>query len=284
MHALREVLQRWGRLDKARIDDLVASHLGVPVAGLRKPLYRDLKELVDVGEAIAHYFAPSGQQIDDYDPEIHANTKAEWVLVGSEHRVLGQAALTLAGGALYPFSRLVREIRVDSGSPAFEAQTIHVFFGLHSTFFCLKVSISSLPVSFIISRTPSPFDGKPPIKELEQEFGKRAALVQVPVPGVSSVKPGERAGHVVLTFSEEKTVKITDLGSRNGTRSHAISLYDAEILRKSGDLLGKETSTAEWIAAAKGLRSWNVSKPKQMTSLALPTLVQLSKDFQLLIV
>lgn len=284
IHALREVLNRWGKLDKPRIDELVSGYLGIPVEGLRKPLYRDLKELVESGEIVVRYYSSSGSEIADFDSTVHVSSRAEWALVGSEHRVLGQNALSLAGGALYPLSRLVREIRVDSGSPEFEAKTIHLFFSIQSTFFCLKLTLDSIPVTVVVSRTPGPFDGKPPVKEVEERFGKRCALLQVPTPGVSAIKLGTRLGHAVLKFSEERSVEITDLASTNGTKFHPLSLHDAEILRKSGDLLGKQTATAEWIAAVEALVSWQIVEAEIPRSCSLPAVVSFSKEFQILIV
>lgn len=283
IHALREVFRRWGKLDKPRIDELVSGHLGIPVEGLRKPLYRDLQELVESGEIIVRYYSSSGSEIADFDSTVHVSSRAEWALVGSEHKVLGQNALSLAGGALYPLSRLVREIRVDSGSPEFEENTIHLFFSIQSTFFCLKLPLESIPVTVVVSRAPGPFDGNPPIKEIEDRFGKRCALLQIPNPGVSAIKPGERLGHAVIKFSQDRSVEIFDLGSTNGTKFHPLSLQDAEVLRKSGDLLGKQTATAEWIAAFEALVSWQMAKNEMPASCPLPVLVRFSQEFHILI-
>lgn len=283
VHALREVFLRWGKLDKQKIDELVAAHLGVSAQIIRKSLYRDLKELVDAGDLVVRYYAPSGEQLMEYDSEAHSNTRAEWALVGKEFSVVGQSALSEAGCALFPLSRLVRGIEVDVGSVGLKAEAIHLFFSIKTTFFCVKIAASSLPATVVVSRTPGPFDTKPPILDIESTFGKRTVLLQVPIPGVSGIQSGKRMGHAVLRLKEKASLSLNDLGSTNGTRIHSISEQQAETLRKSGDLLGKKTATAEWMATIEGLKNWSMSPIGDTKLYPLPAIVSLSKDFQILV-
>jgi hypothetical protein len=78
LFALVDVIERWGRLEKEKIDQLVSANLGVDIQMITKALYRDLQELVEMNILEVYYLTRDGRPIEDHDPDIHKNFLCEW--------------------------------------------------------------------------------------------------------------------------------------------------------------------------------------------------------------
>jgi hypothetical protein len=257
--ALRKILSRWGRLNKTQIDSHLAAQLDVDGDAISRTVYRDLEELTNNNEVRAYYFTRDGQQIVEFDPEVHKNTICEWSLVGSESQIIGQDILKENGALLLASDRLSKYLKIDSGSTNVEFKTLHIFFNIPNHFLCLKISREMLPMTLVIGRISAGESNPQKIfKHLEERFGKRSLLLSLPYASVSSFKPDkDQLGHTVLNFNASKDsngideIVITDLNSKNKTLYCKLSQVEADLVRKKGIETHDKTLTEGWNHIAK---------------------------------
>lgn len=283
LEAVRQVLRRWGRLNKQQINQYVSTHLGADADEISRALYRDLEELVANGEAVDYRFSPDGKLIDNYDPDVHKNTNAEWALVGSENTVLGDSILREIGGSFYAPARLVRDFRIEAGSTEPSFQTIHIYFSVLQSFLCLKLNVNALPIKLLIGRPQDQLNYTPPLEDIYKRFGKRTAVLLIPLPNISSTISSEKCGHASIDIANPEVVSISDLNSKNGTSYYKMSQNDADLLRRKGNLLGDKTISMSWTKIKRSdLIPVKIPSGNSET-MSLPVLVELSLNFRLLI-
>jgi hypothetical protein len=287
--ALREVLNRWGSLEKGQIDQCVAQFLGIQQETIRKALYEDLKELVDSGEIVVSYFNPDGSSIEDYDPAVHKSSKGKWAIPRAEGQVSGAGALSLQGAELIVSNVLKNDVRVDSGAHPAETGHTHIFFNLNSYFFSIRINSQMLPASLILCRTNDQLLGSPLklngyFKDLEADFGRRLILLVVPSTGVSAPKPPERLGHMSLEIKSPNDALLRDLGSSNGTEFIKLTQGEADDLIHDGSVIGTRTVTRSWNHQPLDSGLLTRCEPHSINKIAFPAIIQASDSFRLLVV
>jgi hypothetical protein len=215
IQAVRDVLARWGKLNKRQLTEHVAAALGCPAAELDRVLYRDLEELENAGAIVALHFTRDGAKIDDYDPKIHKTSYSEWAVHGHEGAVIGASRLAEHQIRLIVPARLRREVMVSVSKGDPPPDSLNVLFKENGRPFCLTFSHEALPLTLVVGRWRE--ESVEIESELETRFGKRACALLVRDSGVSSFKGKEQPGHFTITAARPGQVTITDLKPKNGT-------------------------------------------------------------------
>ena len=288
IQVLLEVLRRWGRQDKGQINQNVAAALGVSSDELKKVLYEDLRELVAQGTIRVEYLSLDGKLIDDYQPEVHKSVRCIWLKDSSAPPIPGAGALEEAGASLWVSETLKDEVWVDDGRNHEDNEFCHLFFNLHAQFFSIRIRKEALPVTLIVTRTPNEGAAVPlkigkHLEVLEKSYGRRLMLLRVSNTGVSASDGTLRDGHFLLKLVDQKSGKIQDLGSTNGT--HYLTPQEAVVasLVEQGLLLGEHTATQSWNHREVPIEPLTLAKPHASISVPFPLLVQASDSFRLLL-
>lgn len=278
-----ELLERWGRLD---IDQIV-EHLGAKVEinshTIRRTLYRDLNELVEEGLITDIRYSRDGTLLEEFDPNIHKNATCEWALRGSENTLTGQAILHEAGGHIGASSRLRSGVLLAEGVGTVLESKLNCFFSFGTKFLCLRCDLEVLPMHILVSRkNPSQPDEEH--HRMEEHFGKRLIVLNIPVPSLSSIKSGKKSGHVLITLEGPNRAQVTDLGSTNGTQVAEVKLATVRTIIKTGQLLGTKTLKDPMLIMEGLMTEWTNIQAFTPTEALLPSLVRLSDAFGMMLV
>lgn len=222
---LKEIISRWGKLDKEKIFTMFTSSTGKELdSALKRALYRDLTELVNRAELSVEYYTRDGALIEDFDEEIHKNYLCKWYIAESEGKILGEGILNSVNASLYCPKVLADDIAISTGEDTSSFRSTSLFFNIGGKFLSIKINKEAFPVSFLISRTKDKIDEKE-IEEIKEKFGCRCIIFKIPLPKVSSYSK-DRPGHCLIEFNENN-VDIKDFDSTNGT--YVFKLSNAEV-------------------------------------------------------
>lgn len=280
VRALLKVLERWGKLNKRQIDQHVAALLSCSVNDVAKSLYRDLDELVGSGEVSIFYFQKDGSPIENYDSAIHRTSIAEWALSTQRGVVLGEEGLRKLGGAFYATERVRKSFSFESAEKVFELeQSRKLFFRLNQVCFVLNFSLESAPVHIVVSRISEELICKSCFEEVIKVFGKRSAILFLPIAGLSGYRQGVRYGHFVIQSSDVASTSVKDLNSKNGTYVYPFDQKGVQNWVQTEKLYESSTVSAV-LDPFEGLRS-KASKLPFMKNVLIspPTLVMASNQF-----
>lgn len=288
VQVLLQVMQHFGSLKKKEITHHVAHALSIEEDAISKPLYEDLRDLVDQGELLVTYHRPDGAVIEDFEPKIHKTAIATWSLPKAVGHVLGAGALTQHGASLAASERMKSAISVDTDSRDPDVDYVQLYFNLHAHFFGLRVLKEALNATLILGRRPKiPPRGQDKmgahLAEIERVFGKRSLLLWVSANGVSAHEDRGRLGHLALEFESTRGVRVTDLGSSNGTSVQRLTPEEAKRLLKLGHVLGDQTMTVSWNHRETATCELKSCKPHMPERHEMPCLIQASESFRILV-
>lgn len=283
VQALKDVLERWGRLGKKEIDQHVAAALKCPAEDLERALYRDLEELERLGEIVAIHYTRDGIELENYDPDVHRNTVCRWAIPGKEYSVLGGQRLRECQITFLAATRLREAFEVYEAKEILDREKISIYFQSENKAHCLRLSPDALPAKLILGRQQDDVKDAEIVALMESAFGKRASYLLVPVAHLSKAKDKNQPGHLSIEFRAPGKIVVRDLRSKNGTHYVPLDSRRAEGLVLELSYLGKATITD----SASRFRQQMVPKPvssEEDVELSLPVLIRASTAFELIIV
>ena len=281
IQTILEVIERWGRLQKAQIDEHVAQSLGIDVNDIKKSTYLDLTDLVVDHSIIEYRYSPDGALLEEYDPVKHKNTRCEYESRKRGSQISGAALLESKGAKVLVSERLRRSVQVTNIVSGVDLIYFNMLFELEDMFFNLRVKLDDLPFTLILTRIKE--GEKVTINDFEAVFKKRSIVLSLPIPNLSSYSEKSRFGHSSLTVVSPDDIQVSDLGSRNGTAVLKLITEEAEILIKKGSLIGDVTTTEVWSSIKAGKAAPIEIKLNELRSFAAPLVIQASNAFRLLI-
>lgn len=277
IEVLKDVLKRWGRIDKQHIDTNVAQILGVTTESLARCLYRDLEELVFHGLVQETAFTRDGEKIEEYDPEIHKNVRKEWSFIGFETHVIGFNLLEQMSGQLYVDPILSGAVSIVEGKLDACHNVFHFYFNIGNRFLSLRVEKDQIPVSVVVSRANKMINVFE-VNELKKRISRRLIILKLPINSLSGFGK-ERIGHGMIQINEDQKLRIFDLESVNGTSFYKLTPAEAEDIRMKGSILEDMTMTKSW---ARAQQENLVKYPANGEEVSLPVVVEFSEKFRIL--
>ena len=279
IEALREVLTRWGKLNKPEIDERVSSKLGCQATDISRALYRDLEDLERLGQITTTHFTRDGRAVENYDPEIHKNTFCEWSIPKENASIRGSKRIRDNHIGIKVSSRLSGSVSIGEGQLSdTNCSSVCFYFSVGGLSHNLIVKAEALPFQVYIGRGEN-FKITTLSSEEESVFGKRAILFSFPLPGVSSFKGLTKSGHALLSFENMKEVKILDLSSKNGTFYLNLNKLQSEQIVRNISSGAKATSTHALISNERDFK-----KAQSTTPHVLPLPLQIFFSFELTII
>ena len=246
---------------------------------IKRVLYRDLEELVNMGVLREQFFTTDGAEITDFDPAIHKNYKKKWMLPGFHNQITGSGALENYGGKIIVPKILKNDLNLASNTLGTVVRRRHLFFISSGMYFSLDIDLEALPVSIVLLRKPS--EGEFKIHESHVEaFGIRTVSLFLPSPMLSGFK-ADHLGHVKIDMNPDDSVTITDLGSKNGSFFYKLSHKESDKIREKGLLIGDVTQTSDWNHHMKSELERERVKDSQVQ---VPLIVEGSLDSRVLVV
>lgn len=279
---VKEIINRWGRLDKAQIDTHISTSFDLELTdGLRRAIYRDLDELVTNGELDLLYFTRDGAVIDDFEPNLHKNYYNQWVSKDFNKAIFGQSLLTATNSDIYVSELLKNEIKIQENNTVLDNTHRYLFFYMNSKYLNLSFRKDSVPMYIVISRFVDKISEKE-IKEIEKQVGKRFVIFKLASSSISSFKANESLGHLVLDFKKNDSVSVKDLSSKNGSIFYKITPDEADEIRLKGKALIEETVSVSWHA----LPNETYAKQKLIDPVEsyAPFIVEMGSSFRMLII
>lgn len=225
--AIFDLLQRHGRLPVPRIIEGVASHLQLEVtSNFKRLIERDLEYLeASYPPRIGFlYFDSQGDEIPYDKRENFKNKRKECFLKDGQYHIVG-------GGLLRQYLIEFHSQKIstpiwsvtDFEKPIKDDQLLFIF-NIDRSHLALHVSIEELPLKLIVARKVNQKYLAKAVEEIHK-YHPRASLLLLPDSSISRWIPGERLGHVLFEFQQNPhEIKITDLGSTNGTHYQATEL------------------------------------------------------------
>jgi len=279
LDTLKNLFERHGVMDKAMVTQKMANRLDRDEKEIKRVLYRDLEELVNLGFIREQFFTIDGAEIHDFDPNAHKNYKKKWFLPGHENQITGSGSLERYGGKIICTKVLKNDLNLASNTLGTEARRRHLFFISSGMYFSLTIDLEALPISVILLRRPDD-EGEYAIHESHVEaFGKRVVSLFLPSPMLSGSRD-KRLGHLKIEILPEDKIKISDLGSKNGSHFYKLSHKEADKMRDKGLRIGEETQTSDW---NQYMGSELEKEQVDNSELKLPILVEGSIDSRLLV-
>lgn len=283
IQVLVDVLSRWGRLNKVQI----AEHVGKVIdedhetEAFTRAILRDLEDLVRDNRIQVEYFSRDRGLIEDYDPAVNKNVYGEWFIAGAEGQISGSGHLKTQNGYFYAPKILKNDLSILTGNSQADPRHRHLYFQVGSSFLCLKASFEAFPFSVVLSRTHGAVN-QTEIASIKTKLGARACILKVPFSKVSSYKSGDKPGHLLLEFTNESTIIITDYESSNGTVIYKIKVAEADKIRNSGAIINDYTLTSTWKDI--NLDFVRPIKVRDNVSFEAPVLLEAGEEFKVLIV
>lgn len=228
LELVKEVLRHEGRAKPETVMARLAERMSCDVGEIRRLVYSDLKELSERVEVFEFRYTPSGELLEDYDPEVHRNTVVEYALQESNEVILGGGLLQERGGLMIPSPRMCRywklkitkEVKLGESRDKNAAQRWPaISFELGEDILTLSLDPDAIPASLTIGRTPSDsvIFSSSDLGKVKSILGKRESYVFLPVKSVSRFKGEERRGHFSIEFKDTDSAVVTDLGSSHKT-------------------------------------------------------------------
>jgi len=84
-------------------------------SAMKRAIYRDLDDLVNTNRLIVEYFTRDGAKIEDYNSDIHKNVISQWVLLGSENKIIGESLMKSISSQLYCPKHLKNDLSLAAG-------------------------------------------------------------------------------------------------------------------------------------------------------------------------
>lgn len=280
LDTLKNLFERHGVMDKAMVTQKMANRLDRDEKEIKRVLYRDLEELVNLGFIREQFFTIDGAEIHDFDPHTHKNFKKKWFLPGHENQITGSGALERYGGKIICTKVLKNDLNLSSNTLGTEARRRHLFFISSGMYFSLTIDLEALPISVILLRRPDGEEEYAIHESHVEAFGKRVVSLFLPSPMLSSAKP-DRLGHLLIEIQPDDHVIITDLGSKNGTYFYKLSHVEADKIREKGLMIGEETQTSDW---NQYMESDLEKESANESEVQTPAIVEGSIDSRLLVI
>jgi hypothetical protein len=233
------------------------------------------------GRIIAEYFTKNKEKIEEYNPEVDKSVYCEWILVGSENKIIGEALLKDVNSQIYCPSFLKSDVTLNYGDVSPSFKTKHLYFSILNKYLCLKINLEMTPVKLLLSRNTGRIDSTE-IEQVESKFGKRTIIFKIPSTKVSAFdNKKDKYGHTLIEIQNDSII-IHDLESKNKTYLHQLSMDEADHIRINNDLASDKTSNESWEELFKHkLKSMKViSKNEEITG---PALINLANQFFLLV-
>lgn len=276
---IKKIFERHGVLDKAAVTQKIALRFDIEEKNIKRVLYRDLEELVNLGFLREEFLSPDGAVIHDFDPSVHKNYKKNWYVPGYENQVTGSGSLENYGGKLICHKILKNDFNLASNTLRTTVRRRHLFFISSGMYFSLDIDLEAMPVNIIVLRKPD--SGEFTIHEEHIErFGIRTASLFLPSPMLSGYK-SERPGHFRIELLDEGKILISDLGSKNGTFQYKLSHKEADLIREKGLNIGEETMTEDWNQMLKSALERESISAKVIEA---PLIIEGSSDSRVLII
>lgn len=246
IRAILEVLKKNSPIEKSALDQRVASYLDVSVGLIYKSTYRDLTELERDGEIDRIHKDKSGRVIENYDPKTNKNSIMEIRLRGQEYLIKGQASLVNKCGDLIVSPNKKNSVYFDSIVRDVINETI-ISVVVGDSFERIHIINNEMPLKVILARKTS--KSKEKIQQiLEEKFGKRILVLFLPqkeLSGIDAVKA--KYGHCMIEF-DEGSIRISDLGSKNGTQILSIQTKGEDIEKLEKQYLSPEATISSAIS------------------------------------
>lgn len=283
IQVLLDVLERWGRLDKASICSKVGNSLDEDPESesFQRAIYRDLEDLVTDAKIAVDYFTRDGALIEDYDPSVHKNVSCQWFIPSAEGKISGSGKLETLNSLIYVPKILKNDLSIIDGKTEANPRHHHFYFQVGSSFLCLKISFEALPVSIVISRIHGDIN-LIEIEEIKAKLGLRTVILKVPFASLSSFKSNNQFGHAQIKIINQNEFEIIDFSSTNGSRVYKLTTSEADSIREKASKLDDHTLTSTW----KDIDP-NFVKPNNIDDnmkFKNPSLVELGDNFKILVV
>lgn len=244
LNEIKQIFERYGILDKNSLTQKVCLRLDVEEDSIKRVLYRDLEELVNLGFLREEFLTPDGARIDDFNPQLHKNYKKNWFIPGYQNQITGAGALENYGGKIICPSVLKNDLNLASNSLITTVRRRHIFFISSGMYFCLDIDLESLPINIVVLRRPE--NGEFEIHEHHtKSFGLRTVSLFLPNTTLSGFKL-DRVGHFTIKLLADNSAELIDLKSKNGTFYYKLSHKEADLIREKGFQVGNETLTEDW--------------------------------------
>jgi hypothetical protein len=279
---VKEIISRWGRLNKAAIDTHISAsfHLDLTEA-LKRAIYRDLDELVTIGELDILYFTRDGAVIDDFEPNVHKNYYNEWVSKNFNKAIFGQSLLTATNSDIFVSDLIKNDIKIQEKNNVINDDYRYLFFYLNSKYLNISFRKDAVPINIIISRFVDKITENE-INEIEKIIGKRFVILKLASSSISSFKSSESIGHLVLDFKKNDLISVKDLNSKNGSVFYKITPDEADEIRIKGRALIEETVSVSWHSIPnEAYAKQKITNPIESYS---PFIVEMGSSFRLLVI
>lgn len=279
---VKEIINRWGRLDKAQIDIHIATSFHLELTdGLKRAIYRDLDELVTTGELDLLYFTRDGAEITDFEPNIHKNYYNQWVSKNFNKAIFGQSLLTATNSDIYVSELVKNDIKIQENNNVIDNDSRYIFFYLNSKYLNISFRKDAVPLNIVFSRFVDKITEKE-INEIEKNIGKRFVILKLAPSSISSFKSNESMGHLFLEFKKNDLVCVNDLNSKNGSIFYKVTPDEADEIRIKGKALIEETVSVSWHTIPnESFAKQKITNPIESYS---PFIIEMGSSFRLLVI
>lgn len=230
---LLEILKGSGGLSTPEIVDRLIRRIGLGnESAARKSVYstvyRDLTELERSGRLTVLKEAPDGLRVnpedEDLDPKKTRGSKAIWSLSTSERGVSGSNLLAEIGGILLANDSLLDEMKIEEVTPNFKIKPdrFYVAFSVGPIILALSVCWIARPIKILIGRRTPDFESDAKRQALQDSLGRTGVALLLPLQTLSGFVE-TRTGHYSIELDRSGEVRLSDLGSTNGTEVLAAS-------------------------------------------------------------
>lgn len=278
-----EIINRWGPLKAKQIQSMALTAMGeseedaYPI----KTLYAHLKKMVLDDVINEELYGPDGELLDEEADHGVKNPRKLYVGKEPTQKIAGSDLIEELGGDVHTPAALRPFFNIFEGLAGVPSETeIHLYMNINQGFVNLRMDVEVFNSGILIARK-NPEEIENVLDSIGSNFDKRTLLLELPHPKISSYKETSDSGHCFLSFSNEETVKVKDLGSTNGTRIKVISADDAEVMRRKGELIGEATMTSDWSNVP--IHEEIKLAEKEEREVRMPFILDLGGEFKILV-
>lgn len=259
----------------------VANRLGVSSddANFKRNIYRDLKALAAAGKLDAVYSTPDGVPISLDEEESFKNVRVEYSVRGGEGSIIGGGLITGLGAVFYPPpGDLVQwnALELTSGLP--RGYLVLVMLAPNHKYVALSAPLADRPFGLVMARKPDKETlHKENMSSLQNQFGRRTALLYLSEKSISRGFTNERLGHCLVELTADACC-IRDFNTTGGTQWATIEsstlAYLLGVARANETIshqLSPFSTNSEWHAVSA-----------EPVSVSLPCLIRLGQYTSLL--
>ncbi|MBI4403855.1 MAG: hypothetical protein HY537_06835 [Deltaproteobacteria bacterium] len=284
LQAIRSVLKNSGRLNKQQIAERLRAGIGPDAEKIEtRTLYRDLEYLTTQGDVEKCYVTTDGSLIPEFDGAPDKTKRVEWAIKGQLQRIRGVGMLESLNACLQAPFDLAGDLSVESNTKHLKRGCVNFFFPLSHQFLRLSVDERALPITLNVMRAPDENERRPLLTDLQKKYGRRLALLQLPIPTLSSFRSPQTSGHFQLYIERPQEIWIQDCHSKNGTSTTILSDQEATEILEKGALLGERTVTSMW-RPDQTSHPPETCPPGERKNAHLPTLIEASEQFRMLVI